>query len=266
MKLFWCPVLAAATLSAQSFTGAQAVDQVIQEAIRQNRLPGAVLIVGHDGKVVYRQAYGQRALVPKTEAMSVDTIFDVASLTKVIATTSSLMKLFEQGKFRLNDKVTDYIPEFQGGKSDITLRNLFTHFSGLQPDVPLKPEWTGYETGIRLACATKPAGPPGVRFVYSDINFILLGEIVHRLSGQLLSEYARQNIFLPLGMTETMFLPPASLAPRIAPTERADKTSPPLRGVVHDPSTRAMGGVAGHAGMFSTAADLARFAQMMLNG
>jgi uncharacterized protein YbbC (DUF1343 family)/CubicO group peptidase (beta-lactamase class C family) len=198
--------------------------------------------------------------------MTLDTIFDCASVTKVIATTSSLMRLFEQGKFRLNDKVTDYIPEFQEGKSDITLRNLFTHFSGLEPDVPLKPEWTGYDTGIHLACATKPAGPPGVRFVYSDINFILLGEIVHRLSGQMLSDYARQHIFLPLGMQETMFLPPASLAPRIAPTERVEKTGPPLRGVVHDPSTRAMGGVAGHAGMFSTAADLARFAQMMLNG
>jgi len=266
MKLFWCPVLAAATLSAQSFTGAQAVDQVIQEAIRQNRLPGAVLIVGHDGKVVYRQAYGQRALVPKTEAMSVDTIFDVASLTKVIATTSSLMKLFEQGRFRLNDKVTDYIPEFQGGRSDITLRNLFTHFSGLPPDVPLKPEWTGNETGLRLAYTDKPTGPPGVRLVYSDINFILLGELVHRLSGQTLAEYSRQNIFLPIGMQETMFLPPAAWVSRIAPTERPDKNREPLRGVVHDPTARNMGGIAGHAGLFSTADDLARFAQMMLNG
>src|SRR5271157_5782584 len=266
MKLFWCPVLAAATLSAQSFTGAQAVDQVIQEAIRQNRLPGAVLIVGHDGKVVYRQAYGQRALVPKTEAMSVDTIFDVASLTKVIATTSSLMKLFEQGRFRLNDKVTDYIPEFQGGRSDITLRNLFTHFSGLPPDVPLKPEWTGNETGLRLAYTDKPTGPPGVRLVYSDINFILLGELVHRLSGQTLAEYSRQSIFLPIGMQETMFLPPAAWVSRIAPTERPDKNREPLRGVVHDPTARNMGGIAGHAGLFSTADDLARFAQMMLNG
>jgi uncharacterized protein YbbC (DUF1343 family) len=266
MKLPWCAALIAASLSAQTFAGALALDEVINQAIAQDRLPGAVLLVGHDGQIVYRKAYGKRALVPQPEAMTADTIFDCASLTKVIATTSSLMKLFEQGKFRLNDKVTDYIPEFQEGKSDITLRNLFTHFSGLQPDVPLKPEWTGYDTGIRLACTTKPAGPPGVRFVYSDINFILLGEIVHRLSGQMLSDYARQNIFLPLGMKETMFLPPASLVPRIAPTERLDKTSPPLRGVVHDPSTRAMGGVAGHAGMFSTAADLARFAQMMLNG
>ncbi|MGA3019031.1 MAG: exo-beta-N-acetylmuramidase NamZ domain-containing protein [Bryobacteraceae bacterium] len=266
MKLLWCPVLAAATLSAQSFAGAQAVDQVIQQAIQQNRLPGAVLIVGHDGKVVYRKAYGQRALVPKAEAMTADTIFDVASLTKVIATTSSLMKLFEQGRFRLNDKVTDYIPEFQGGKSDITLRNLFTHFSGLPPDVPLKPEWTGNETGLRLAYSDKPTGPPGVRHVYSDINFILLGELVHRLTGQTLAEYSRQNIFLPIGMKETMFQPPAAWIPRIAPTERPDKNSDPLRGVVHDPTARNMGGIAGHAGLFSTADDLARFAQMMLNG
>jgi uncharacterized protein YbbC (DUF1343 family) len=266
MKLFWCPVLAAATLSAQSFTGAQAMDQTIQEAIQQNRLPGAVLIVGHDGKVVYRKAYGQRALVPKAEAMTADTIFDLASLTKVIATTSSLMKLFEQGRFRLNDKVTDYIPEFQGGKSDITLRNLFTHFSGLPQDVPLKPEWTGNETGLRLAYNDKPTGPPGVRNVYSDINFILLGELVHRLSGQTLAEYSRQNIFLPIGMRETMFQPPAAWLPRIAPTERPDKNSDPLRGVVHDPTARNMGGIAGHAGLFSTADDLARFAQMMLNG
>jgi uncharacterized protein YbbC (DUF1343 family)/CubicO group peptidase (beta-lactamase class C family) len=266
MKLPWCAALAAASLSAQTFAGAQALDEAINQAIAQDRLPGAVLLVGHNGQIVYRKAYGKRALVPRPETMTVDTIFDCASLTKVIATTSSMMKLFEQGKFRLSDKVTDYIPEFQEGKSDITLRDLFTHFSGLQPDVPLKPEWTGYDTGIHLACTTKPAGPPGVRFVYSDINFILLGEIVHRLSGQMLSDYARRSIFLPLGMTETMFLPPASLVPRIAPTERVDKTGPPLRGVVHDPSTRAMGGVAGHAGVFSTAADLARFCQMMLNG
>ena len=242
------------------------MDQAIQEAIRQNRLPGAVLMVGHDGKVVYRKAYGQRALVPHPEAMTVDTVFDLASLTKVIATTSSLMKLFEQGRFRLNDKVTDYIPEFQGGKSDITLRNLFTHFSGLPPDVALKPEWTGNETGLRLAYSDKPTGPPGMRHVYSDINFILLGELVHRLSGQTLAEYSRQNIFLPIGMRETMFQPPAAWLPRIAPTERPDKNSDPLRGVVHDPTARNMGGIAGHAGLFSTADDLARFAQMMLNG
>jgi uncharacterized protein YbbC (DUF1343 family)/CubicO group peptidase (beta-lactamase class C family) len=265
MKLLLSAAVLATTLYSQDFSGGPAIDRAIEEAIQQNRLPGAVVLVGHDGRVVYRKAYGQRALVPRPESMTVDTIFDCASLTKVIATTSSLMKLFEEGRFRLNDKVTDYIPEFQGGKSDITLRNLFTHFSGLAPDVVLKPEWSGNETGLRLAYTTKPAGPPGVRHVYSDINFILLGELVHRLSGQPLNEYAKQHVFLPLGMKETTFLPPASWIPRIAPTERPDKNSPPLRGVVHDPTARFMGGVAGHAGLFSTADDLARFAQMMID-
>src|SRR5580693_3085534 len=265
MKFLWCAALAA-TLSAQTFSGANAIDDTLAQAIAQKRLPGAVLIVGHNGQIVYRKAYGLRALVPNREPMTVDTIFDCASMTKVIATTTSLMKLFEQGRFRLNDNVTNYIPQFQDGKSDITIRNLFTHFSGLPPDVSLKPEWSGNQTGLRLAYTTKPTGPPGVRQVYSDINFILLGELVHRLSGQTLDEFAKQNIFVPLGMRETTFLPPASWIPRIAPTERPDKASPPLRGIVHDPTTRYMGGVAGHAGVFSTADDLARFAQMMLNG
>jgi uncharacterized protein YbbC (DUF1343 family)/CubicO group peptidase (beta-lactamase class C family) len=229
-------------------------------------MPGAVLIIGHEGKVVYRKAYGQRALVPQPEAMTVDTIFDCASMTKVVATTSAMMKLLERGKYRLNDKVTDYIHEFQGGKSDITIRNLLTHFSGLQPDVPLKDPWTGYDHGIHLACTFKPFGPPAARYVYSDINFILLGEIVHRLSGQFVSDFARDNIFQPLGMKDTMFRPPVALRPRIAPTERTANGGPPLRGVVHDPTARNMGGIAGHAGMFSDVDDLARFAQMMLNG
>ena len=251
---------------AQDFTGAAAVDAAIDHAIQQKQLPGAVLIVGHDGRVVYRKAYGNRAEVPKAEAMTLDTVFDLASLTKVIATTSSLMKLFEEGKFQLNDKITQYIPEFQGGKSNITIRNLFTHFSGLKPDVALTTPWTGYDTGIRLACTTPPDGPPGARFVYSDINFILLGELVHRLSGQMLNDYARTNVFIPLQMNETTFLPAPALIPRIAPTERLAGTDRILRGVVHDPTARNMGGVAGHAGLFSTGDELARFAQMMLNG
>lgn len=267
MKVLWCAALAATALSAQTFSGAAALDRVIREGIEQGRLPGAVLIVGHDGQVVYRKAYGDRAVYPQTEAMTTDTIFDLASLTKVVATTPSLMKLFEEGRFRLNDRITEYIPEFQGGKSNITIRNLLTHFSGLQPDVPLKQPWTGYDTGIHLACTDPVAGPPGVRYVYSDINFILLGELVHRLSGQMLNDYARDHIYKPLGMNDTTFLPPPSLLPRIAPTERTPPPNgPPLRGVVHDPTARNMGGVAGHAGLFSTADDLAKFAQMMLNG
>ncbi|HXM41876.1 MAG TPA: exo-beta-N-acetylmuramidase NamZ domain-containing protein, partial [Bryobacteraceae bacterium] len=194
-----------------------------------------------------------------------DTVFDLASLTKVVATTSSLMKLFEEGRFRLNDRVTQYFPEFEDGKSDITIRNLFTHFSGMPPDLALTPPWSGYQTGIHMAMVEKPNAPPGTHFVYSDINFILLGELVHRLSGQMLSDYAREHVFLPLGMRETMFQPPASLIPRIAPTERDGPNGAPLRGVVHDETSRYMGGVAGHAGLFSTADDLARFCEMMLH-
>jgi uncharacterized protein YbbC (DUF1343 family)/CubicO group peptidase (beta-lactamase class C family) len=265
MKFFLCALAMAAPAFAQEFAGSTLLDEAVNEAIQKNQIPGAVLIVGHDGRTVHRQAYGNRALVPRPEPMTLDTVFDCASLTKVIATTSSLMKLFEQGKFRLNDRVTQYIPEFQGGKSDITIRNLMTHFSGMRPDLTLNPPWSGYSTGIHLAEIDKPAGPPGARFVYSDINFILLGELVRRLSGEALDIFARQNVFLPLGMKETMFTPPAALRPRIAPTERDGKNGPPLRGTVHDETARFMGGVAGHAGLFSTGDDLARFAEMMLH-
>jgi uncharacterized protein YbbC (DUF1343 family)/CubicO group peptidase (beta-lactamase class C family) len=197
--------------------------------------------------------------------MTVDTIFDLASLTKVLATTPCLMKLLEEGKIRLDDPVTNYLPESQGGHSAITLRNLMTHFSGLPPDLDLVPAWTGYDTGIAKVLAAKPAGPPGVKFVYSDINFILLGEIVRRLAGESLPDYARSLVYGPLGMTETMFQPTADLRPRIAPTEIDPATGQPLRGVVHDPTSRAMGGIAGHAGLFGTALDLTRFTQMMLD-
>src|SRR5262249_41766143 len=150
-------------------------------------IPGAVLIVGHNGQILHRKAYGKRALVPNSEAMTIDTIFDCASLTKVIVTTPVLMKLFEDGKLRLDDPVTTYLPEFQGGKSDITIRNLMTHFSGMRPDVDLVPAWSGYQTGIHKALLDKPTSVPGARFVYSDINFVLLGEIATRLSGKTLA-------------------------------------------------------------------------------
>jgi len=175
------------------------------------------------------------------------------------------MELFEKGQFRLSDKVTEHIPEFQGGKSDVTLRNLMTHFSGLRPDVPLSPDWSGYETGIHLACVDPPAGPPGVQHVYSDINFILLGELVHRLSGHTLAQFAKEKVFKPLGMKDSTFQPPATLIPRIAPTDKDPKTGKILRGTVHDPTARNMGGIAGHAGLFSTGDDLAKYCLMMLN-
>ncbi|MGA3043269.1 MAG: exo-beta-N-acetylmuramidase NamZ domain-containing protein [Bryobacteraceae bacterium] len=265
MRLLICTALAAATACAQTFSASPLLDQTIEQAIKDDRIPGAVLLIGHKGQILHRKAYGKRAQVPTPEAMTVDTIFDLASLTKVVATTPSLMKLFEEGKFRLNDRVTQYLPEFMEGKSEITIRNLFTHFSGLREDLTLEPPWSGYQTGIRMALNERPGASPGEHFSYSDINFILLGELVRRLSGQMLSDYAREHIFLPLGMKETMFQPPASHTPRIAPTERDGANGPPLRGVVHDPTARYMGGVAGHAGLFSTADDLARFCEMMLH-
>lgn len=251
------------------------VDEIIRAAIAKDELPGAVLEVGHDGRVVYRKAYGRRALIPHRETMTADTIFDLASLTKVIATTPSLMLLFQQGKLRLDDPVARYLPEFgANGKDQITVRMLMTHFSGLRPDPIIPPGVTGYDAILQIIYADRPVLPPGMRFVYSDCNYIVLGELVHKLSGLPLNVFAERNIFLPLGMYHTRFLPPKSWIPRIAPTEEIDL--PPgakpgsgkghvLRGAVHDPTARAMGGVAGHAGLFSTADDLAIFCQMMLN-
>jgi uncharacterized protein YbbC (DUF1343 family)/CubicO group peptidase (beta-lactamase class C family) len=264
-KIWMVATLAASlTVSAQErFAGSADLDAIIEQAIKEDQIPGAVLLAAHKGKTLHRKAYGRRALEPRFERMTLSTIFDAASLTKIVATSASIMKLFEEGKIRLNDPVVKYLPEFQDGRSGITVRHLLTHFSGLRPDVDLHPVWSGYDTGVRLALIDKPVAEPGARFIYSDINFILLGEMVRRLGGEGLDEYARRHIFLPLGMTETRFRPPASLVPRIAPTERVDGRM--LRGIVHDPTTRYMGGVAGHAGLFTTARDLSRFAQMLLD-
>ncbi len=257
--------ISAQTVAAQAFPGAAELDTAIGDAIREDKIPGAVLLIGHEGKVVYRKAYGNRSLSPTREPMTVDTIFDVASLTKVVSTTTCMMKLVEEGKVGVDEPVTKYLPEFQGGKSAITIRDLMTHFSGFRPDLDLAPVWSGYETGIKLALNDKPANPRQAKFVYSDINFILLGEIVRRVGGAPENEYVKKVLFTPLGMKDSGYLPPASLKGRIAPTE-IQKDGTLLRGVVHDPTTRYMGGVAGHAGVFSTADDLAKFCQMLLDG
>ncbi len=251
------------TLAGQPFSAGAKIDAQIEESVRSGLIPGAVVCIGHNGQVVYQKAYGWKSLVPAKSPMSEDTIFDAASLTKVIATTSAIMKLFEDGKIGLNDLVTKYLPEFQGGKSTITVRDLMVHFSGLRPDVDLKPKWSGYDTGVGLALIDKPTSLPGTRFVYSDINFVLLGEMVRRLSGQTLDAYTSARIFQPLGMSETGFNPATSKRNRIAPTEVEEDE--PVLGVVHDPTARNMGGVAGHAGLFTTAHDLSLFAEMMLN-
>ena len=251
------------------------IDDLVREAMAAKSTPGAVVLVGQGDKTLYEKAFGFRATVPAEEPMSLDTIFDLASLTKVVATTTAVMTLIEDGRLRLNDPVSTHIPGFERyGKGNITVRHLLTHVSGLRPDVDLH-EWQGYDAAIELAKDEVPTAAPGAAFVYSDINFFLLGDIVTRVTGQSLDAYLKRVVFEPLGMKETGFGPSKLLLPRIAPTERCAfmdawpckrPDAAPLRGVVHDPTARRMGGIAGHAGLFSTARDLQRFARMLING
>jgi uncharacterized protein YbbC (DUF1343 family)/CubicO group peptidase (beta-lactamase class C family) len=258
------------------------IDKVVDGEISQQHLPGAVVLVGRKGQVVWRKAYGARALEPAREAMSTDTIFDLASLTKIVATTTSIMILVERGKVRLGDPVSVYIPELKGeGRERITIEQLLTHRAGYAPDFDLRERWNGYDEAIKRLIKEPLRNPPGSRFVYSDINFIALGEVVHRVSGMMLNEFAQKNIFAPLGMNDTGFRPRPTLKSRIAPTENrrgqlsylgdsAENLDAAvdtwLRGQVHDPTSYRMDGVAGHAGLFSTADDLAIYCQMILNG
>jgi len=222
-----------------------------------------VLWVERQG-LTYHKTFGRRALVPSAEPMNEDTTFDAASLTKVVATAPAIMLLLERGQLKLDDAVRTHIPEFRGeGTEAITIRHLLTHTSGLRSGIPARPEWSGYEAGIALACVEAATNAPGTTFRYSDINFIVLGEIVQRVSKQKLNEFVAAEIYGPLRMRDTAYLPVTNQLGRIAPTEQT--TNGMLRGVVHDPTARRMGGVAGHAGLFTTAADLARFARMMLN-
>lgn len=241
-----------------------AMDAAIQEAIAAKECPGGVLWLEHAG-TSYHKAYGQRALVPATEPVTEDTIFDAASLTKVIATSPAIMLLVERGQVKLDAPVQTYIPEFTGGgKEVITIRQLLTHTSGLRSGLETRSDWHGAAAAIQLICESRPLDPPGEVFRYSDLNFILLGEIVQRVMRKPLQEFVGKEIYAPLKMKDTGYLPPKSKLSRIAPTEVVD--GKPLRGEVHDPTARRMGGVAGNAGVFITAADLARFARMMLNG
>lgn len=239
------------------------MDAAITEAIADKRCPGGVLWLEHNG-AIYHKAFGNRAVVPAEERMAEDTIFDAASLTKVVACTPAVMLLIECGKVGLDDLVTKYIPEFSSeGKGAITVRQLLTHTSGLRPDISLKPDWDGYDAAIRLSCAEKLSAAPGEKVIYSDTGMILLAEIVRRVSGQPLDQFVKREIYEPLGMRDTGFNPPKEKLGRIAPTEVENGV--PVSGVVHDPRSRRMGGVAGHAGLFFTASDLARYARMMLN-
>ncbi|HYF34985.1 MAG TPA: serine hydrolase, partial [Prosthecobacter sp.] len=241
------------------------LEATLDKAIAKKTPAGAVLwLEREDQKVSWVK--GARALAPAREEMTADTIFDAASLTKVMATAPAIMILHEQGKVELDAPVQRYLAGFTGeGREEIRIRHLLTHTSGLKPGIPKDPPWSGYEEGIRRAVASVPEAPPETFFRYSDINFILLGEVVRAVSGQSLDAYAQQQVFTPLKMEATRFLPPAEWQARIAPTEK-DEHDNLLRGVVHDPTARRMGGVAGHAGVFTSMSDVVRFARMALRG
>lgn len=250
------------------------LDAAIEKAIAADEIPGAVLVVGSKGKILHRKAYGARAILPQREPMTLDTVFDAASLTKVVATTSAVLKLMEEGAVRLNDPASRYVPEFASNEKDqITVRHLLTHTSGLRPIPRLPEKWSGTDDVLRAIYDDTLVAAPGARFLYSDTGFILLGELVRRVSGLPLNEYVAQSVFAPLGMTTTRFLPPDAWRARTSPTEEIDLPAGEragsgkgrvLRGVVHDPRARGMGGVAGHAGLFTTADDLAIFCRMLI--
>ncbi|MEJ2671003.1 MAG: DUF1343 domain-containing protein [Deltaproteobacteria bacterium] len=241
------------------------LDRVARHEVGSGHVPGAVILVGHQGRIVYRKAFGLREVKPCPEPMRVDTIFDLASLTKVVATTMAVMKLVDQGRIRLTAPVATYWPAFAAhGKGCITIKQLLMHTSGLRPGLMARYHWSNYDGAMAALIKDHPITTPGTKFRYSDLNFITLGEIVRRVSHQPLDVYCTQKIFRPLGMKDTCFKPLADLKFRIAPT---DFQGHGLRwGQVSDPTSHRMGGVAGHAGVFSTANDLAILAQMLLNG
>lgn len=239
------------------------ISGIVEKTIHESKIPGVVVLIGNLEKVIYRRAFGYRSLRPEKIVMTTDTIFDLASLTKVVATTTAVLKLVETGKLRLDDPVARYWPAFRAnGKKDITIRELLTHYSGLRPALDLKPRWSGYKTAMKKIIAERPLYPPGKIYIYSDINFDILGELVRRVSGKELDKYCSMYIFKPLGMKDTMFKPSAVLHERIAPTQYHKRKMP--CSYVHDPICYNMGGVSGHAGLFSTADDLSIFAQMLL--
>jgi CubicO group peptidase (beta-lactamase class C family) len=301
--------------------GFASVSKVIDDAIGAHRLPGAVLVIGHAGRVVFHQAYGSRKLAGEpgldgstapAEPMTEDTIFDLASLTKVLATAPAVLQLYEQGRVAFDDPVQRYLPDFNPAndpqRAMVTIRMLLTHTSGETGDVDLKDPW-GLPTpdkaeGIHRALTTPLESRPGAGFRYSDINFIVLGALIEKITGQAEDVYVAQHVFSPLSLADTRYLPatkacgphiirgaaiqsapgPAAadcatdmwrtaLLARIAPTARdgegtADKNADfgdLLRGSVHDTTARRMGGVAGHAGLFATAHDVAAFAQALLD-
>jgi uncharacterized protein YbbC (DUF1343 family)/CubicO group peptidase (beta-lactamase class C family) len=252
--------------TAQPAAWTQAVDEAVRDSVAASEIPGAVLIVGQGDQILHRKVLGWRATVPHPELMTSDTIFDIASLTKVVATTPSVLRLWEMGKVDLNAPLGQYLKEFNTPAfQDVTIARLLTHSAGM-PDLPSRDAMAkGFPEAARLQARAGLSVAPGTTFLYSDTGFILLGELVRRVSGEPLDRFAQRNFYTPLGMRDTAFAPPQSWQKRIAPTEVVNAHGP-LRGVVHDGNARLLHGVAGHAGVFSTATDLSRYCRMLLSG
>jgi uncharacterized protein YbbC (DUF1343 family)/CubicO group peptidase (beta-lactamase class C family) len=249
-------------LDAQKLT---AMEALIAEGIAAKKMPGCVVCIGRHGQIAWLKAYGNKQVDPATVPMTTDTVFDMASITKPVATATSIMLLIERGKLSLSDKVSTLIPEFAvNEKQDITVRDLLIHQSGLLADNSIKDYENGPAEAMQKIYALPLLNPVGTKFVYSDVNFILLGDIVKRISGRSVHEFSQQEIFAPLGMRDTGYVPREELKVRAAPTQERDGKW--MQGEVHDPRAFKLEGVAGHAGLFSTADDIAVYATMMLNG
>lgn len=241
------------------------IDAAVEAALKRGDCPGAVVLVVHKDAVVFRNAYGSRAVQPQKAPMTADTIFDMASLTKPVATATSIMLLIERGKLRLDDPVAKHWPAFAANDKDrVTVEHLLLHTSGLTADNAIADYAGSKAKALDRIAALKLEVPPGTRFRYSDVGFIVLGNLVEKLGGSPVDQFAHKHVFEPLKMVDTQFTPNDRLKARIAPTSKRDGKF--ILGEVHDPRSYRMGGVAGHAGLFSTADDLARFGRMLLHG
>jgi CubicO group peptidase (beta-lactamase class C family) len=247
--------------------GLAALDAVIDRALADKAFPGGVVAVGREGALVHLRPFGHLTYDAGAAAVKTDTVYDLASLTKVIVTTTMAMAMVDEGRLDLARPVSAFIPGFRGGSKDkVTVEQLLTHSSGIDWWAPLYKEISGQDAYVKRIAAMDLKNEPGQKAVYSDLGLILLGEILERVAGESLETFGRTRIFEPLGMKDTLFRPGKPLLPRIAPTEVVAERGGLVHGLVHDENAMALGGVSAHAGLFGTAPDLARFAQMMLNG
>jgi CubicO group peptidase (beta-lactamase class C family) len=242
---------------------AAGIDRIVEEGLAEGQMAGAVVVAATSTEILFADAYGHRQLEPQPKPMKLDTLFDLASITKPLATACSVMKLVELGEVDLDAPVARYLPEFAPRDKDaVTVTDLLLHQGGLIPDNALSDYEDGPDEAWKRICALKLTQPPGESFVYTDVGFIVLGKLVERVSGQRLDRFAAERLFEPLGMDETGFKPPPELARRAAATERRDGQW--MVGEVHDPRAFRLDGIAGHAGLFSTAGDLITFGRMLL--